>query len=158
MSEEVNLNLYLTHWTIFTSGQICGWKKEKLCGQRKLTHEKGKSISEQMDFSKRPCRPLFKVNKKRTAVLCYIEESTKLHFTVPWAVWDVTKFLRRVSVVCVYNDKAYRSEISSGLFSRKVFLSPLPPAWKYCLIVSSATSSTAHWRGVKFLSAAWIGN
>lgn len=72
---------------------------------------------------------------------------------LPWFCWLVTKVLINVSVVCVYRLRAYLSDWSSGLFSKKVFLSPLPPAWKYCLMVSRAASSTAHCFGVKLFSA-----
>lgn len=57
------------------------------------------------------------------------------------------------SVVCVYKDSAYRSDCSSALLSRNVFLSPLPPAWKYCFIVSRAASSTAHCFGDMLIGA-----
>lgn len=64
----------------------------------------------------------------------------------------LTKVLMSVSVVWVQRESAYRSDCSSGLFSRKEFFSPLPPAWKYCLIVSKAASRTAHCFGVRFFS------
>jgi len=51
----------------------------------------------------------------------------------------------------VYSERAYLSDCNSGLLSRNVFLRPLPPAWKYCLMVSSAMSSTAHCFGDMFV-------
>lgn len=66
-----------------------------------------------------------------------------------------TKVLISVSVVWVYNDSAYRNDCNSGLLSRNVFFKPFPPAWKYCLMVSKAASSTAHCLGLKFFSASF---
>jgi len=73
----------------------------------------------------------------------------------PWEVCVRTKVLTSESVVCEYNDSAYLSDCSSGLLSRNVFLRPLPPAWKYCLMVSRAASSTAHCFGDRFTGAAF---
>lgn len=53
----------------------------------------------------------------------------------------LTKVLMRASVVWEYSDSAYRSDSSSGLFSTKVFFSPLPPAWKYCWQTGSKEAS-----------------
>lgn len=57
-----------------------------------------------------------------------------------------------VSVVCVYRLRAYLRLCSSDDFSRNGFLRPFPPAWKYCWMVSRATSSTAHCFGERFFS------
>ena len=73
----------------------------------------------------------------------------------PWEVCVRTKVLMSESVVCVYRDSAYLNDCSSGLLSRNVFLSPFPPAWKYCLIVSRAASRTAHCLGDRFTGAAF---
>ena len=44
------------------------------------------------------------------------------------------------------------SDCSSRDFSRKPFFSPLPSAWKYCLILSNACSNIAHCFGDRFFS------
>lgn len=84
--------------------------------------------------------------------------TTRNPISLPCVSWVVTNVLISASVVCVYNDSAYRKDCSSGDFSRKLFFSPLPPAWKYCLIVSRATSSTAHCFGDKFFSSSYLHN
>ena len=67
----------------------------------------------------------------------------------PWLVCEETKFLMRASVVWVYRERACCNDFSScDLFTYDIF-SPLPPAWKYCLITSRAFSSTAHCFGVR---------
>ena len=69
----------------------------------------------------------------------------------PWLVCDETKFLMRASVVWVYRERACCNDFSScDLFTYDIF-SPLPPAWKYCLITSRAFSNTAHCLGVRLL-------